>query len=83
METGKNKNNLKNESRDLSYYFKISNSMNQNSKYLSELSELNEKIKYINELIEDKQLNKENNRFLKENLNELLKQKSKNKKVIN
>ena len=77
METGKNKNNLKNESKDLSYHFQISNSANQNSKYLSEVSELNENIKYINELIEDKQLNQENNQDLEENLNELLKQKSK------
>ena len=82
METGKNKNNLKNESKDLSYHFQISNSTNQNSKYLSELSELNENIKYINELIDNKKLNQENNQNLEENLNELLKQKSKIKRLL-
>ena len=82
MEIGKSKNNLKDKFEDLSYHFKIGNSIKQSSKYLLELTELNESIKYIEELINDKNINQENNQDLKENLEELLKQKSKIKRLI-
>ena len=82
MEIGKNKNNLKDKFEDLSYHFKIGNSIKQSSKYLLELTELNESIKYIEGLINDKNINQENNQDLKENLEELLKQKSKIKRLI-